>query len=288
MFRIGEFSKIAQVSGRLLRYYDQIDLLKPVHTDPQTGYRYYSAQQLPELNRILALKELGLSLDQITRLMHDNISTEEIRGMLVMKKAQVEMEIHEELARIRTIESRIQQIDTDGDMKDYGIVVKSLPAQKFLSVREICEGFQYGRQLLLELSQMIPARVGSKALGYMAAVVYSDTFEWTDIDLELGYLLHDSVDTEFRLSDGSLVNVSELPALEEVATITRLGDIEEAHIAYSSIGLWAEANGYELYTPSREVFIQPAFPGKEHEAVTEIQFPFRRVRGGETAPPKLN
>lgn len=64
MFRIGEFSKIAQVSGRLLRYYDKIDLLSPEHTDPQTGYRYYSAKQLPRLNQILALKDLGLSLEQ--------------------------------------------------------------------------------------------------------------------------------------------------------------------------------------------------------------------------------
>lgn len=46
MFRIGEFSKIAQVSGRLLRYYEQFGLISPERTDPQTGYRYYSASQL--------------------------------------------------------------------------------------------------------------------------------------------------------------------------------------------------------------------------------------------------
>lgn len=61
MFRIGEFSKFAQVPGRLLRYYDQIGLLNPITIDPQTGYRYYSATQLPRLNQILTLKELGLT-----------------------------------------------------------------------------------------------------------------------------------------------------------------------------------------------------------------------------------
>ena len=80
MFRIGDFSKIAQVSGRLLRYYDEIGLLSPEFTDPQTGYRYYSAQQLPRLNRILVLKELGLSLEQIARLLEQNTSADEIRG----------------------------------------------------------------------------------------------------------------------------------------------------------------------------------------------------------------
>src|SRR5262249_49752517 len=116
MFRIGEFSKIAQVSGRLLRYYDQIGLLKPVRVDPETGYRYYSVSQLPELNRILALKELGLTLDQIARLLAGHISGDEIRGMLVMKKAQIEQTLREEMTRIRYIESRISQIDQEGEM----------------------------------------------------------------------------------------------------------------------------------------------------------------------------
>ena len=63
MFKIGEFAQIAQVSDNLLRHYDAIDLLKPIHVDEWTGYRYYSAAQLPQLNRILALKDLGLSLE---------------------------------------------------------------------------------------------------------------------------------------------------------------------------------------------------------------------------------
>src|SRR5574341_1636017 len=95
MFRIGEFSKIAQVSGRLLRCYDQVGLFKPGQIDPVTGYRYYSARQLPELNRILALKELGLTLDQISRLLAGRISTDEIRGMLVMKKAEMEQTLRQ-------------------------------------------------------------------------------------------------------------------------------------------------------------------------------------------------
>ena len=71
MFRIGEFAQIAQVSGRQLRFYDQLGLLRPAHTDPQTGYRYYSIRQLPRLNSILALKELGLSLEQIGPLLDE-------------------------------------------------------------------------------------------------------------------------------------------------------------------------------------------------------------------------
>src|SRR5215510_5019704 len=110
MFTVGEFSSLAQVSKRLLRYYDEIGLLKPAHSDRFTGYRYYSAEQLPRLNRILALKDLGLSLDQIQRMLSDQVSTDELQGMLLLKKAEIEQQLQAEIHRIRNIESRLQFI----------------------------------------------------------------------------------------------------------------------------------------------------------------------------------
>src|SRR5262249_74940 len=108
MFTVGEFSSLAQVSKRLLRYYDEIGLLKPIRTDQVTGHRYYSVEQLPYLNRILALKDLGLSLDQIRQLLSDKVSTDEIQGMLLMVKAEIEQQLQEEYYRIRNIEARLQ------------------------------------------------------------------------------------------------------------------------------------------------------------------------------------
>src|SRR6516225_2091352 len=109
MFRTGEFSHLARVSKRLLQFYDEIGLLKPTHIDLRTGYRYYSARQLPRLNRILALKELGFSLDQITQMLQAEISDEAIEGMLLLKRAEVEHTVVEELQRLRGIEARLQR-----------------------------------------------------------------------------------------------------------------------------------------------------------------------------------
>lgn len=89
MLRIGDFSKLSLVSVKTLRYYDELGLLKPVRVDDTTGYRYYSADQLPRLHRILALKDLGLSLEQVGELLRDNLTAEEIRGMLRLKVAEV-------------------------------------------------------------------------------------------------------------------------------------------------------------------------------------------------------
>ena len=135
MFRIGEFAQIAQVSSRQLRFYDQLGLLQPAHTDDQTGYRYYSIRQLPRLNSILALKELGLTLEQIAPLLKEEISPSKLRGMLTMKRAQVEQALREEEIRLRHIESRIAQIDKSGRVDGFDVVTKSVPAAPFLSLR---------------------------------------------------------------------------------------------------------------------------------------------------------
>src|ERR1700741_801858 len=130
MFRIGEFAQIAQVSGRLLRYYDQLGLLSPVRIDPQTGYRFYSAKQLPRLNRILALKELGLTLEQIKPLLDGEGGAGEMRALLAERL---------EEARLRQIESRIAQIDAGGAIEGEDVVVKAIAPVPYLATTCFCE-----------------------------------------------------------------------------------------------------------------------------------------------------
>src|SRR5262245_60105925 len=153
MFRIGEFSRIARVSSRLLRYYDGIGLLSPQRIDPATGYRYYSADQLGRLNRVLALKELGLSLEQVARMVDGKISTDEIRGMLMLKKAELERTLSEEAVRLRHIESRLQQIDEQGSLRDYDVVVKSAARQPYLSMRRTYPGIDHVAVMLRDVSR---------------------------------------------------------------------------------------------------------------------------------------
>jgi DNA-binding transcriptional MerR regulator len=79
MLKIGDFSKLSQVSIQTLRHYDDLGLLRPAEVDRFTGYRYYTASQLPRLNRILALKDLGFALDQIALLLEAGVSPEQLR-----------------------------------------------------------------------------------------------------------------------------------------------------------------------------------------------------------------
>jgi DNA-binding transcriptional MerR regulator len=275
MFRIGEFAQIAQVSGRLLRYYDQIGLLQPVRIDPQTGYRYYSARQLPRLNRILALKSLGLSLDQIATMIDGGIGPQEMRGMLMLRKSQVERTLEEEQARLREIESRIRQIDEDGVAGDFDIVVKTIAAQPFLSVRRRCPDLEHA---IAVLRQVVAAgsKVPARARDRLVVVAYND-FAGEELDLALGFSLTERVNRTIRVADDLEMTVGELPAVGEMATVVRAGPNYQSHRAFGSLGLWIEANGYRIAGPSREVFLDLPFqdPATD-ESIVEIQFPVRK------------
>lgn len=278
MFRIGEFSKITQVSSSLLRYYDEVGLLNPAHIDPFTGYRYYSVDQLPRLNRILALKDLGLTLDQIQRLLDDNISEDEIRGMLALKKAQIEQTLQDEVERLRRVESRLRQIDTEGVRQGHDIVLKVMPAQLFLAVRGTFPSFDQARHLLFELRDVLPARIGRSRLGNPALILHSENFEWENLDFELGYFLTDPFDETLTLRSGHTLTARTIPAVANMATTIRLGGADQNPFCYSALGIWMETNGYRIAGAGREVFLRvPSAPDMTEQAVAELQFPVERI-----------
>jgi DNA-binding transcriptional MerR regulator len=276
MFRIGEFSQIARVSGRLLRYYDSIGLLRPVRTDPQTGYRYYSAGQLGELNRILALKELGLTLDQVRRMLGDKISAEEIRGMLMLRKAELERSLAEEAARLRHVESRLQQIDEQGALKDYDVVVKSVEPQPFLALRATFPRLEDVMATLRDVARTVTARVPAQARDHLVVVAYSD-FDDQDLDLEIGFGLTRALKRSVLLPDRRELTTGELPAAATLATIVRSGPLDQSHLAFGALGIWMEANGYSIAGPCREVFLNGLVASAEADAVMEIQFPVTKA-----------
>lgn len=277
MFRIGEFAQIAQVSGRQLRFYDQLGLLRPAHTDLQTGYRYYSIRQLPRLNCILALKDLGLSLEQIGPMLKDELSPTELRAMLTMKRAQLAQSLREEETRLRHIESRIAQIDRQGGIGDYDVIVKSVPPTPVLSLRCACDGMNEAVQMVRAVAEA-GARQIRPALRDKLIVVARNDRDDEKLDLEIGFSLMRPSNSSVRIAGDLVLRAGELPSVETMATIVRPGTNAESHSSFGAIGLWIEANAYEIAGPCREVFLEPitGAPGFEG-ALVEIQFPVRRA-----------
>lgn len=273
MFRIGDFSKIAQVSGRLLRYYDEIGLLSPEFTDPQTGYRYYSALQLPRLNRILVLKELGLSLEQVAQLLKREASTDEMRGMLALRKAQIEQSMQEEMERLRAVEARLQQIDVYGQVQEPDVVLKSLPAQPFLALREVLPNTGERRRLVQSIAVAVSRVVEHNSLGHIAIVAHYPVYDSEALDLEIGYLLTGKAPESVRLSEERVLTTRTLPAVETMATFAYEGRINDLHRGHGMLGTWVEQKNWHITGMGREILIQLPRSEAEDDVLVEIQLP---------------
>lgn len=278
MFRIGEFSKIAQTPITQLRYYDEIGLFQPAEIDDFTGYRYYSATQLPQLNRIIALKELGLTLEQIKRMVYEEIAADEIRGMLTLKKSQIEQTLQDEIARLRTVEARLRQIELEGELREVDVVIKSIPEQPYLSLRRVLPNLFDGMEIIGELTTRLPMRLGAENLGHFTAVLHGDAFRMENADVEMGFLLNNPVESPLRLPSGDRITTSVLPAVEAAVTAVRVGPFENGYEPYAALGAWVEENGYQLNGPAREEFIVFPAPNSNEETVVEIQIPVKPDR----------
>lgn len=272
MFRIGEFAQIAQVSTRRLRFYDEIGLFRPTHTDAQSGYRYYAIRQLPRLNAILALQDLGLMLDQIGPLIDNEISSEQLRGMLLLKRAEAEQSIRTEEQRLRHIESRIAQIDRQGGMSDYDVVVKSLPPRPILAVRHSIADLEEAGALVAAAAAAGRTILRPSHCGNLIVVAQNDPGSGR-LNLTIGYTLNRPTGRSLT-AEALTFNPVNLPAIDTAATIVRQGTNPESHLAFGAIGSWIEANGYVVAGPSREIFLEPVLepPGFD-KALVEIQFP---------------
>ena len=270
MLKIGDFAKLTRLSVQTLRYYDDLGLLKPVEVDRYTGYRYYAYDQLTRLNRILALKDLGLSLEQVARLLAEDLPPSQLRGMLRLKKAELHEHVQEELAKLERVEARLRQIEQENTMPTYDIVLKKVDPILVAGVRDIIPAYPQQGHLWNELETYLDQQKAARA-GACFTVYHADE---PQIDAEvcepLGGLTPES----------SRVKVHTLPSVELAASVVHHGPFTSISEAYQAIGKWIETNGYRCIGAVREIYLQPprqAGDQADPSTVTEIQFPVGRV-----------
>lgn len=266
--KIGDFARLGQVSVRMLRHYDEIGLLTPESVDPWTGHRSYRAAQLARLNRIVALKDLGLTLEQVGQALADDVSTEELRGMLRLRQAELGAEIHHVRTRLAGIAHRLRLIESEEAMSKTSTdcVIKTAPAMR-LAARSSTAA-----------SQPEIAGVVGPLFGEVAAAVAR-----TGACAETGVGIYEADEDNLSITAGYLYDgdpaagfeILELPETE-VATLVHLGDMANIASSWQALHAWLEANGYAPSAPCREVYIEA--PGEEPgpDWVTELQQPVRR------------
>jgi len=276
MFKVGEFATLAHVSKRLLRYYDEIGLLSPSHTDRFNGYRYYSAEQLAHLNRILVLKDLGLSLDQVRRLLNDDVSTDEMQGMLLLRKAEIEQQLRAETQRIRQIEARLGALRNAENKQPLDVVIKQVSEQSALAVKHVFETFETAVVTQQHIRTALPERGVGYGMCYL--VCHDDEIVLRNMTLEMGCLIEAPDHEVVVLANGLRLSLRVLPAVSLMATTVIAGSLEMIHAGYSQLGLWIRHNGYRMAGLPREITLRTSHSYTGDDMLTELQIPVEPVQ----------
>ena len=282
MLKIGEFSRLSQVTIKTLHHYDEIGLLRPAQVDPFTDYRYYALDQLPRLHSIMALKELGLSLEEIARLLLDDLPPEQIRGMFRLRQAQAQQRVREDQARLAQIEFRLRQLEMQGRLQNVDILIKRIEPFHALTLRRIART-RAEREVVSDpigraVQQGLIRPTGLPALALN--IYYEDEFRGEYDDYEICIPVPASHAPSVSLEGLGTFTLREIPAME-AATYLHPGDYDTLSEKYLFLERWAVENSYQLSGTWRFVWHRgPMHRVPPSEYLTELQHPIEPAGSG--------
>lgn len=279
LLRIGDFSQLAQVSTRALRLYDELNLLKPAHVEHLTSYRFYSLDQLPRLNRILALKDLGFSLEQIANILTDDLTAQQLSDMLAKKQIELEKQLEDGQRQIARVAARQRQIEAEGKISPYEILVKEIPPLAIASVRRIVPALNDAEKFRADMFRALYQGLAEQRIQPESpelAIYHNREYVEEEIDVELATAVSPKMTRRFSPNREPAAHTLAFSPL--MATTVHHGHFADVGHAITALCVWAAQNDYVPAGAYREIHLF----GREldlasFENVTvEIQLPIEK------------
>jgi DNA-binding transcriptional MerR regulator len=277
--KIGEFSALGRVSVRMLRHYEKLGLLEPADTDAFTGYRYYELDQLPRLNRIIALKELGFSLEQVGGIVARDPSAEEMRELLDARRRQLADELAQSRHRLEQVDLRLARIEREGvPPEEAEVVLKPLPRVTVACVRgiapsvdvmsDVCDD-QFGRIVAWLAAHSVPAD------GLTMNLYHMEEYREHDLDVESVMVVDAGSTSGLPAPGDGTVGVRVLEAVPRAASLVLRSGFMGIEGGVMTLLGWVAASGLEHVGPLREVhlFGHPELVAADDPAVLELVVP---------------
>jgi DNA-binding transcriptional MerR regulator len=266
MYGIGLVARLAQVSVRTLRHYDDLGLLKPSYVDPLTGYRYYTPEQVLRLHRILVLRDLGVPLVQIGQLIDDDVTVEQLRGILRLRQSEARSRLAAQTEQLRRVELRLAQLE-EASVADYDVIVKRLEPMRVVAVSEDLTGYDQIGASCDRLYPRLHAALAARGVPFdgLSLALYEDTGDerWplritTALRLPPGLTI-----------DGDGLTTIELAAVERAATTVVRGAPALFPGGFRALHEWVDQTGARATAFERELYID--CDGPRDTWVTELQ-----------------
>ncbi len=268
MFAIGEFARHGRVSVRMLRHYDAIGLLEPVRVDPATGYRVYEADQLSRLNRIVALKNLGFTLQQVASILDGHVTAAELRGMLKLRHAELQEQIATDAARLAQVEARLLAIESEAS-EPAPVVVKRVAAVRVAELTGTAAGYepQFITPVIQPLYHELPRRLCRAGIAITGPGVayYEEAGEAGAVEVHAALPI---AEPPGGPQGFGVVDLREIPA---AATLIHHGSMDNVLPSIQALARWIDASGYQSLGYAREVTLK--FVDVWDDWVTELQEP---------------
>lgn len=268
LFKIGDFSKLTMISIRMLRHYDNINLLTPEYIDYSSGYRYYSVQQLSQASRIQSLKSMGFSLNTIKNLLEIYENPENLKQYLKIHFLQLMEESDKLKNQILLVNSMINNIGKDDKTMNYNVTIKKFPEMQAASIRSIIPTYYDEGNLWTQLHKELEGqKIQYTNPSYCMSVYFDEGYKENNVDVEL------RLSVTGKYTDTENVKFKNFNSIT-AATVIMKGDFTNIYGCCEAIGKWISDNKYSI--DGSMFIIYHTNPGKEKNTekwITEICFP---------------
>ena len=271
MFKIGEFSRLVRVSPRMLRHYEKCGLFFPAEINRFTGYRQYSAGQIPLLAHIVTLRDMGFSIDEIGGLLPRLDDHVYVGRVLRAKKAEVKSTIEAEQEKLELLTQMSDTMRKERNIMVFEVELKKLPPVKVLSLRGTIPHYRDEGMLWEKLGRYIGEnQIAAGDGGY--STYFDEEYKESDPDVEIAVPV-DKLDK----SEGEFV-YQEYPAIPQAATVRFSGPFDGGYdAACEKLANWMEEQGYVFTGPLRgQVIIAPDEDNSPENLLTELQAPVKK------------
>jgi len=269
MYQIGEFSKINRVTVKALRYYEKVGLLKPAYIDESNGYRYYSSEQLPKIHRIVALRQMGFSIKEISSLLDRHNS----KKIFIEKRYRLLSEIQQRKEQLDLITYYIENSREVIEM-NYEVVLKALNEVIVYSKKMKVSNYDYYFESIPKIGEKITAANPElKCLepNYCFTIYLDGEYKKEDFKVEVCEAV---TDYGTPVDDIAFKTVH---AVENAACVYHKGSYDAIGQAYAYLFKWIDENGYEAIDNPRESYIDGIWNKESSdEWLTELQVPIQK------------
>jgi Predicted transcriptional regulators len=266
MLKIGDFSKITNVTIRALHHYEELGILIPETIDATSHYRYYSACQISVINKIKMLQQLGFSLKIIKEILqNDDI------GLLEYYYELRENELHNELEALKMKQKIIavykEQLKNNKIIEKYNVTLKEVPERKVMALRKVIPSYNDEHMLWIALHSEFVNQSVKMDNPLLGMTIYHDReYKETDIDIEV----QNHIVGEYHNTKEVLFY--QAPKFTMASTVFN-GSYEQMDEVTQSLALWIEANGYEICGPMVNIpYVSPAQDPNPNSWITEAGF----------------